>query len=1265
MKKLLVLTTLILTLSILFFNVQPAFAVPPQPSGFYGTVKIDGANVAAGTAVTARISGVTYATSEYLLYNGDTVYSVDVPGEDPDTAGTQGGVAGDTVVFFIGAVQASQTGTWASGTNLTLNLTASTPPGDFNKSSPANAATGVALNPTLSWGTSSGATSYEYCNATTTGCTSWTSVGANTSVALSGLANNTTYYWQVRAVKGSATTLANTGTYWSFTTVVAAPGAFNKSSPANAATNVATNPTLSWAASSGAASYAYCYATTTGCTSWTSVGTNTSVAISGLANNQQYYWQVRATNAGGDTLANSGTYWSFTTVVAAPGAFNKTSPTNAATGIAINPTLSWGTSSGAVSYSYCYATTTGCTSWTSTGTNTSVALSGLANNQVYYWQARATNPGGNTLANTGTYWSFTTVAAPPGAFNKTSPANAATGVAVNPTLSWGTSTGAATYEYCYATTTGCTNWTSRGTNTSVALSGLANNTTYYWQARAVNTSGNTLANSGTYWSFTTVAAVPGAFNKTSPANAATGVATNPTLSWGTSTNATSYEYCYATTTGCTNWTSVGTNTSVALSGLANSQQYYWQVRAVNGGGNTLANTGTYWSFTTAAPTPPGAFNKTSPANAATGIAVNPTLSWGASTNAVSYEYCYATTTGCTTWTSVGTNTSVALSGLANNQIYYWQVRAVNTGGNTLADGGTYWSFTTVVAAPGAFAKTSPANAATGIALTPTLSWAASTGATSYEYCYATTTGCTNWTSAGTNTSVGLSGLANGQVYYWQVRALNGGGNTLADSGTYWSFTTVVTVPGAFAKTSPANAATGAAINPTLSWSASSGAVSYEYCYATTTGCTSWTSVGTNTSVALSGLANDTTYYWQVRAVNGGGNTLADAGTYWSFTTVVAGPAAFAKTSPANAATGVANSPTLSWGASTGAISYEYCYATTTGCTSWTSAGTSTSVAISGLSNNQVYYWQVRALNAGGNTLADAGTYWSFTTVVAGPGAFAKTSPANAATGVVTNPTLSWGTSSSAVSYEYCYATTTGCTSWTSVGANTSVALSGLSNNTTYYWQVRAVNPGGNTLADSGTYWSFTTVIGAPGTFAKTSPANEATGVAINTTLSWGASAGAASYEYCYAYTSGCTSWTSVGTNTSVALSGLLYNQVYYWQVRAVNGSGNTLADSGTYWSFTTLVPTYVLTVNKTGTGSGVVTSIPSGIDCGAACSYSFPNNTVVTLTAAPSAGSTFGGWSGAGCSGTGTCQVTVTMATTVTATFTKEPYLLYLPVVHH
>ena len=76
-----------------------------------------------------------------------------------------------------------------------------------------------------------------------------------------------------------------------------------------------------------------------------------------------------------------------------------------------------------------------------------------------------------------------------------------------------------------------------------------------------------------------------------------------------------------------------------------------------------------------------------------------------------------------------------------------------------------------------------------------------------------------------------------------------------------------------------------------------------------------------------------------------------------------------------------------------------------------------------------------------------------------------------------------------------------------------------------------------------------------------------------------------------------------------------------------------------------------LSVSKTGTGSGTVTSDPAGIACGATCSYAFIKDTIVTLSAAATVGSTFTGWSGAGCSGSGTCVVTMDAAKSVTANF--------------
>lgn len=80
--------------------------------------------------------------------------------------------------------------------------------------------------------------------------------------------------------------------------------------------------------------------------------------------------------------------------------------------------------------------------------------------------------------------------------------------------------------------------------------------------------------------------------------------------------------------------------------------------------------------------------------------------------------------------------------------------------------------------------------------------------------------------------------------------------------------------------------------------------------------------------------------------------------------------------------------------------------------------------------------------------------------------------------------------------------------------------------------------------------------------------------------------------------------------------------------------------------------THPLTV--TVVGSGTVTSSPAGISCGSDCVEDYVENTPVTLTATPAAGSTFGGWSD-GCSGTGSCATTVSTAVSVTATFTAIP----------
>ena len=130
----------------------------------------------------------------------------------------------------------------------------------------------------------------------------------------------------------------------------------------------------------------------------------------------------------------------------------------------------------------------------------------------------------------------------------------------------------------------------------------------------------------------------------------------------------------------------------------------------------------------------------------------------------------------------------------------------------------------------------------------------------------------------------------------------------------------------------------------------------------------------------------------------------------------------------------------------------------------------------------------------------------------------------------------------------------------------------------------------------------------------------------------------------------------------VDISGLAAGQyTASFDVQSQNGGNETVVVALNV----TAQPTFTLTVNGSGAGSGNVTSNPAGIVCAitggsgsGTCATAFPQGTVVTLTASASVGSTFTGWSGAGCSGTGTCQVTMNQAETVTAAFGQAPDLV-------
>ncbi len=96
---------------------------------------------------------------------------------------------------------------------------------------------------------------------------------------------------------------------------------------------------------------------------------------------------------------------------------------------------------------------------------------------------------------------------------------------------------------------------------------------------------------------------PAAFGKLSPANGSISASPTTTLSWGSTSPVTLFEYCYDTTNdgACSDWKPNGTSTTVALPALQNGTTYYWQVRAWNNTDGPIYSDGSlsaFWSFTT-------------------------------------------------------------------------------------------------------------------------------------------------------------------------------------------------------------------------------------------------------------------------------------------------------------------------------------------------------------------------------------------------------------------------------------------------------------------------------------------------------------------------------------------------------------------------------------------------------------------------------------------------------------------------------------------
>jgi len=260
----------------------------------------------------------------------------------------------------------------------------------------------------------------------------------------------------------------------------------------------------------------------------------------------------------------------------------------------------------------------------------------------------------------------------------------------------------------------------------------------------------------------------------------------------------------------------------------------------------------------------------------------------------------------------------------------------------------------------------PPPAPTNLVATPgnaqvSLSWSASTGATSYNVKRSTTSGgpYTTIATGVTATNFTNTQLTNGTTFFYVVSAVNSAGES--GNSNQASATPLGTPPPAPTglTATPGNA------QVRLTWNASSGAASYNVKRSTTNG-GPYTTIATGvtaTNFTNTGLTNGTTFFFVVSAVNSAGES-GNSNQASATPQLTLPPAPTGLTATAGNA-----QVSLSWNASTGATSYNVKRSTTSGgpYTTIATGVTSTSFTNTGLTNGTTFFFVVSAVNSAGES----------------------------------------------------------------------------------------------------------------------------------------------------------------------------------------------------------------------------------------------------------------------------------------------------------
>ena len=489
-------------------------------------------------------------------------------------------------------------------------------------------------------------------------------------------------------------------------------------------------------------------------------------------------------------------------------------------------------------------------------------------------------------------------------------------------------------------------------------------------------------------------------------------------------------------------------------------------------------------------------------------------------------------------------------------------------------------------APEKIVLSSPADKATDVALQPTFEWSSDDGTESYELVLSVNSDFSyplvdESDITATHFEIPLD-LNHGQTYFWQVRGVNTDVRGPWSDG--FSFTTIPELPEQVVLSSPANESEDIELQPILEWSEADGAESYELILSFNADFSEPViseSNLTSTSFKIeSGLDREQNYYWQVRGVNSGGNGNWSEG--FSFTTIPDKPGQVVLSTPSDESRDVELQPILEWSAADRAETYDLVLSVNVDFSNpliSESALSDKNFEIAyDLDRDQMYYWQVRGVNAG-----NAGPWsdgFSFTTIPEQPNTVVLIAPEDGATCVATDSSLTWLGSERAEQYRIQIAELESFESTTldSTLADSSLSAGDLLDfDSTYYWRVKALTAGGESEWSESR--SFSTLPDLPGMVEMMLPEDGAKDVEINPILSWQKSKNAKSYRIQLSMAPKFNQNDLVAdadgiVNTELLLTEDLESSAeYFWRVRSENEAG--ISEWSDPFSFTTVMATSV------------------------------------------------------------------------------------------